>query len=356
MTNTAILDFTENRVPGLPASVRRMEVAASDVLQLLKDPRYQLSTGPQDPPIGLLALLEGRFKAAKVIGPQLWENPKYVQKLEPFVLKDRQHQNTIDGYRVSWIEGGRQFRLWSWAKLFDLDEQQAKLFDALIRIADEYFHQRHSEFVIDHHVSKAVQHQNRLIAPKNVNGAIVWVQLNPLEYKFYQAILDLRKRVDARVVEAIAEGRVVGVEQHPQGDKFASIAHLTDAVNSNNKMLPTIWFLPTSQFDENWLRDKLLGSADAKEHATRQARQFIERLYAWGRAKKRRAGKQDVLQHLESVRGLSGGAAEGAWKLADIEEWKASGKIPADAKINSQEIKDLINGGEVKWPNPDYFD
>lgn len=355
MTSTINLEFHDTGDLQRRPKLLRQQLSAREVLEKLKDPQYQLSMRQETPPLGLVKFLSSNIQEDRKTGPKIWNKPGFVKKISPYLIVDGVHQGLIDGYACEWISGFAKLRDWVSARQLNLDGSQVSVFHRLVQIRDEHVHQRRNEVFTDSFLSSDLMRMNRLVEPRGHPGAVSLTQLSEAEYEFVQTVDVLKDGIGMAVSRAISNGEVIGVESMRTTDKFLSHKELS-TLHESTRTSPGLLLMPTANLNSEWLKDLLLDSKTNKKAQVKQARICIENLYAWGQKYDRRAAKDDCRISLRKMISISGESFDLAWKQAKCPDWKESGRLLKGEKIESSEINELINRGEVECPIPDYFD
>lgn len=331
-----------------------------DDMEILQKDITDLWSVQTEPLITIAEMLRDRMATPRSFGPSLKSNPKVVQQLSNALVVNGVRQNFLDGAPLSWQNSIGELMDWVRPRLLKLDGPQDKTYEHLLRLREHYFHSRKEEFLTDHELSEEIQDINFLLNPKvhvQPSGLrlISWVKLTQPQYHLVRLVDEITATMFELTLSAAAQGRLLAVENTDRGDRLLDYDTLARYVGK--RRLPEgVSILPTELLGRSWLHKALLDRTARKKFEVETGRRFLEALYAWGTANAKRLPHEDAHRLAVEITSISNEAATGAWRAAELGEWKESGSIKNDMRISSRHIRDLINRGEIHWDPPDYFD
>jgi len=272
-----------------------LKVPSSDVLNRLSDGNHKVSYWQDTPPLDLLNQVIERLRPIRSIGPKIWNEPKFADKLSPKLLTNDRRQSLVDGYPLNWLESEASYRVWGQSQLLDLDAEQINVLAAFGNLKDGYVNQSHSEIEM-------------------------------------VLIVETENKCDWFVAPASWAGNPVSHSQK---------AH---------------WFLPMAILDEAWLLNQVVDAQVAKKAKVRHGVDTIETLIDWADRNGKRLTGEDAKQILTRRFGYSDVIVALSWKDPRFEKWKHFGATKQNMKIEPSKIRDIIIGGSPKLPELEYFD
>lgn len=330
-----------------------LKVPSSDVLRRLRDGNHKVSYWQDTPPLDLLSRVIDRLRPARSIGPKIWNEPKFAEKLSPKLLADNRRQNLVDGYPLRWLEEDASYRIWGQGQLLGLDVAQANVLNAFGNLKDRYVNQSRSEVPIDHVLTTQEQELNRFVFLRQEGELTIFAKLDTLEYEFVCKLDRLYETMDAVLETAIADGRVLIVENENKHDWF--VAPALWGRKSNSHPQKAYWFLPMAMLDQAWLMDQVGDSKIIKQAKVDHSVGIIEALMKWAQDDGKRLTKKNVADIIMGHIGYSELIFEKAWANPSLEKWKKSGALKANEKIKDFGYNSLNNGRGPKLPKLDYF-
>ena len=331
-----------------------LKVPSSDVLNRLSDGNHKVSYWQDTPPLDLLNQVIERLRPIRSIGPKIWNEPKFADKLSPKLLTNDRRQSLVDGYPLNWLESEASYRVWGQSQLLDLDAEQINVLAAFGNLKDGYVNQSHSEIEIDHVPSPEVQELNQFVFLRQEGVLTIFAKLETQEYEFVRKLDQLFEAMNSALETAITDGRVLIVETENKCDWF--VAPASWAGNPVSHSQKAHWFLPMAILDEAWLLNQVVDAQVAKKAKVRHGVDTIETLIDWADRNGKRLTGEDAKQILTRRFGYSDVIVALSWKDPRFEKWKHFGATKQNMKIEPSKIRDIIIGGSPKLPELEYFD
>lgn len=310
-----------------------LKVPSSDVLRRLRDGNHKVSYWQDTPPLDLLNQVIEKLRETRSIGPKIWNEPKFAEKLSPKLLTNDRRQSIVDGHPLNWLESEASYRVWGQRQLLDLDAVQTNVLTAFGNLKDRYVNQSRSEVPIDQVLTSQEQALNQFVFLRQDGVLTIYAKLQPQEYEFVRKLDRLYEAMNSALQTAIADGRVLIVETENKHDWFVAPASWSEKSSCHPQK--ACWLLPMAMLDEGWILNQVLDAKSDKEAKVKHGADVIETLMEWAGRNGKRLTEEDARSVLKRLFRYSDAIATQSWKEPRLAGLKGRGTLKEEMRIKS---------------------